>query len=313
MTPRRPLRVEGVRARLPRCGRAGGLRAAALVGAALAATGGAAQGAVPVRELTFCADPSNLPFSNQRGEGFENRIAELLAGELHAQARYAYAVQRRGFLRRGLQAGTCDVVMGVPEGLPGVLETRPYYRSTYVFVSPKDRSPAGLDDPRLAAMKIGLQAVGAEGANTPPAASLAARGLVANVVGFAMWAEEGIESAPARLIEAVATGEVGTAIVWGPIGGYFAGRQAGGLEVSALSTDPKLPCNVFAYSLAAGVRKGEEALRDEIQAALDRRQDDVQAILKGFGVPLLPEAPVRAPNPPSVVNPLPGGSSCAQP
>lgn len=313
MTARPPFRVDGGRVRAPRPRLRIGLPAAALGVVALAASGVTAQGAVPVRELTFCADPSNLPFSNQRGEGFENRIAELLAGELQARARYAYAVQRRGFLRRGLQAGACDVVMGVPEGLPGVLQTRPFYRSTYVFVSPKGRSPAGLDDPRLAAMKIGLQAVGAEGANTPPAASLAARGLVGNVVGFPMWAEEGIESAPSRLIEAVASGEVGTAIVWGPIGGYFAGRQAGGLEVSALTTDPKLPCNVFAYSLAAGVRKGDEALRDELQSALDRRRDDVQAILKTFGVPLLPEAPAPAPAPPSVVNPLPGGSSCAQP
>lgn len=153
----------------------------------------------PVHELAVCADPSNLPFSNEQREGFENRIAQLIADDLHATLRYTWSAQRCSLLRRTLHAGECDGVIGVPGGLRGVLETRPYYASTYVFVTQRSRGLLfqDFDDPALRSMKIGLHALGAEGANTPPAGALARRSMTDNIVGFPMWGEEDEASPPA--------------------------------------------------------------------------------------------------------------------
>ena len=147
-----------------------GHRLGAAVALALASFAALADGG---RELAICADPSNLPYSNDREQGFENRIADLLAQDLNATLRYTWNLQRRSFLRRTLNAGACDVVIGSPAGLQGMAQTRPYYASSYVFVTARDRrlQLQGFDDPQLRGLKIGLQAVGAEGANTPPASS----------------------------------------------------------------------------------------------------------------------------------------------
>ncbi|HEX5574932.1 MAG TPA: hypothetical protein VFX42_03570, partial [Gemmatimonadales bacterium] len=146
-----------------------GLRWAPLILAILACHTGTSP-----RELRVCSDPNNLPFSNQRGEGFENRLAELIAGELNATVRYTWWAERRGFIRSTLNAGRCDVVMGMPPGTGSVLTTRPYYRSTYVFVSRRDRHLAvkSLDDAALRRLKIGVQVVGDDYANTPPVHAL---------------------------------------------------------------------------------------------------------------------------------------------
>jgi mxaJ protein len=240
--------------------------------------------------LAVCADPDNMPFSNDRLEGFENRIAGVIADELHASVRYTWSVQRRGFLRRTLQSGACDVVMGVPAGLPGVLATRPYYTSTYVFVSARERNLAlgDFDAPDLRSLKIGLQALGADGANTPPASALARRGLASQVVGFPMWGDSGAESARARIIDAVAAGEIDTAVVWGPLAGYFSKRHEDRLLLTPVVFDPKTPELIFVYEITLGVRRGEEAFRAQLQQALDRRRHDIQAILSEYGVPLAP-------------------------
>jgi mxaJ protein len=262
---------------------------------ALALCGGAVAGtdAPALRELAVCADPANLPFSNARGEGFENRIAQLVAGELRATLRYAWNMQRRSFLRRTLGAGACDLVLGAPAGLPGLVTTRPYYRSTYVFVSLRERGldVHHFDDPRLARLKIGLHAVGAEGANTPPAMALARRDLGPNVRGYAMWGDDSEEDTPARLIDAVARGDVDLAVVWGPFAGYYAKAHAGRLAIVPAAPDPATPALPVAYELAMGVRRGDEALRAEVQAVLDRRRADIESILADYGVPLLPLLP----------------------
>jgi mxaJ protein len=242
------------------------------------------------RVLAVCADPDNLPYSNDRLEGFENRIAGLIAEELHASVRYTWGVQRRGFLRRTLQAGMCDVVMGVPAGLPGVSVTYPYYASTYVFVSIRSRNLqlSDFDAPVLRGLTIGLQAVGAEGANTPPANALARRGLAGNVVGFAMWGEDGGENPQALIIDAVAAGEIDAAVVWGPLAGYFAKRHQHRLILSPVAPDPQTPGLPFVYEIALGVRSGEDAFKAQLQEVLDRRQHDIQAILNEYEVPLVP-------------------------
>src|SRR3954469_168427 len=137
----------------------------------------------PRRVLRISADPNNLPFTNERREGFENKIAELLAREMGAELHYAWRAQRRGFFRESLKGGECDLVLGVPAGFERALTTAPYYRSSYVFVSRKDRhlDVRTFDDPALRTLKIGVQLVGDDGVNPPPAHALAARGIIDNV------------------------------------------------------------------------------------------------------------------------------------
>jgi len=245
--------------------------------------------AVQQRVLAVCADPANLPYSDDQLQGFENRLAELLAADLNATVRYTWNMQRRSFLRRTLHAGACDVVLGLPSGLQGVLQTRPYYTSSYVFVTASQRGLklTGLDDPALRELRIGLQAVGAEGSNTPPAMALAKRGIVQRVTGFPMWGVESDTTPQAHIIEAVANGEVDVAIVWGPFAGYFAARQKQPLEVTPISFDATQPALPFSYSMALGVRRGDEGLRNELQLALDRHAPEIQALLKRYGIPLV--------------------------
>lgn len=245
------------------------------------------QAATPQRELAVCADPANLPFSDRDKHGFENRIASLIAEELHAKVRYTWEIQRRGFLRRTLKSGACDVVMGASPGLPGVEVTRPYYGSSYVFVSRRESGLklGDLDDPTLRDLKIGLHAIASNGANTPPATALARRGIVENIVGFPMWGEDEVEAPQGRIIDAVAHGDIDTAIVWGPLAGFFAKRYGEQLVITPVSPDPQMPQLPFAYDISIGVREGDEKLLAELQAVLDRRQQDIAAILKDFGVP----------------------------
>lgn len=255
----------------------------------LLAAGALAAGAVAgaERELRVCADPNNLPFSNRAGEGFENELARLLADELGAELSYTWWAQRRGFIRNTLDARACDLVPGVPAGYELVSTTRPYYRSSYVFVHRDDLGAPleSMGDPRLRELTIGVHLVGDDGANPPPAHALGQRGLVSNVVGFTIYGDYAQPNPPARLIEAVAHRQVDVAAVWGPTGGYFAHRVAAEpLEVHPIAPEGPLP---FEFSIAMGVRKGDDALRDRVQAVLDRRRDDIQAILRRYHVPLV--------------------------
>jgi quinoprotein dehydrogenase-associated probable ABC transporter substrate-binding protein len=237
-----------------------------------------------------CADPNNLPFSNQRLEGFENKIAQLIADDLHATVNYTWHPQGRGFIRNTLKEKNCDLVIGVPTAYDMVLATRPYYRSTYVFVYAKSRhlQLRSFDDPLLAQLKIGLDEIGQDGANTPPALTLARRGIVGNIVGFKMWDVASVENPQGRIIEAVASGDIDVAIVWGPLGGYFAKRQPAALEVVPVSfATTDLPVFPFVYDISIGVRQGEEALKHELESVLDRRRIEIQGILEDYGVPLV--------------------------
>ncbi|MFM9916669.1 MAG: quinoprotein dehydrogenase-associated putative ABC transporter substrate-binding protein [Rhizobacter sp.] len=281
------------------------------IAVAMSALACAAVAAEPHRVLAVCADPSNLPFSNDRGEGFENRIASLLADELHATVNYTWNMQRRSFLRRTLKAGACDVVIGLPTGLQGVAQTRPYYGSSYAFVTPRQGGAqvSGFDDPGLRKLKIGLQAVGAEGSNTPPASALARRGLSDHVVGFSMWGEESDETPQAHIVDAVAYGEIDMAIVWGPVAGYFAQRHGDQLTVTPVTGDPLQPTATFQFEMAVSVRPGDNELLKELQQALDRRQPDIQAILQTYGVPLLANTAPSAPLAKVETGPVPGSTA----
>jgi mxaJ protein len=242
-----------------------------------------------VRRLRICADPNNLPFSNVQREGFENQIAELLAGELGVSVEYTWWPQRRGFIRNTLSARACDVVVGVPSTLERVLTTRPYYRSSYVFVYRRD-SPlqlTSLDDPVLRRLKIGVELIGDDGANSPPAHVLAARGMIDNVRGFMVYGDYRLPNPPARIIEAVASGEIDVALAWGPMAGYFAARSLLPLRLIPLEQlDHGSP--PFAFDISMAVRREDVHLRDELETILARRHDAIAAILASYHVPLRP-------------------------
>ncbi|MBK4736601.1 substrate-binding domain-containing protein [Noviherbaspirillum sp. DKR-6] len=233
--------------------------------------------------MRVCADPNNLPFSNKAGQGFENRLAQLLADAMGARLETAWAAQRRGFIRNNLNAGRCDAVMGVPADYGMTLNTRPYYRSTYVFVTRADARwrPQGLDDPALARSRIGVHVIGSD--NPPPAVVLARRGLVDNVVGYSIYGDYREPNPPSALINAVARRDVDVAIAWGPLAGYFAKRAAAPLTLTPIAQEaPALPMQ---FSIAIGVRKNERALRDRLDALLEQKRPEIDALLREYGVP----------------------------
>jgi mxaJ protein len=171
--------------------------------------------------------------------------------------------------------------------------TRPYYRSTYVFVTRADAAaPASLDDPLLREKTVGVQLVGDDGFNTPPAHALSRRGIVANLRGYSLYGDYSQPNPPARIVEAVATGRIDIALVWGPLAGYFAPRQGTPLRLAPVKPQfdgPRLP---MVFDISMGVRKEDVALRQEIDAALARRKSEIDAILAEYGVPRV-EAPTR--------------------
>ena len=241
----------------------------------------------PEGVLRVCADPNNLPFSNERGEGFENKLAELLAADLGAELRYTWWAQRRGFFRNTLRAGACDVVVGVPASFELALTTAPYYRSTYTFVSRSDRhlNVRTFDDEALKRLRIGVQVVGDDGANTPPAHALAARGIVENVRGYTVYGDYARPDPTASIVKAVADGEVDVGIVWGPQAGYFARRSRAPLAVVPVSPQIDRPFLPFVYDISMGVRRGEDGLREELDRFIERRRAEINRVLDEYGVP----------------------------
>jgi len=242
------------------------------------------------RVLRVCADPNNLPFSNDRLEGFENRIAAIVARELGARVEYTWWAQRRGHVRNTLKAGLCDLVPGAASGVETMATTRPYYRSTYVFVTRAGDGldVASLDDPRLREVTVGVQMIGDDFANSPPAHGLARRGIVRNVRGFMVYGDYAEDSPPRRIVEAVATGAVDLAIAWGPLAGFYAARQPVALDlvpVAPRMDGPQLP---MAFSVSMGVRRGDGELLRAVEGALDRARAEVEAVLDEYRVPRLP-------------------------
>ena len=240
----------------------------------------------PERQLRVCADPNNLPFSNAQQEGFENRIANILAEEMHATVQYTWWAQRRGFIRNTLKAGNCDVVMAVPKGFEQVSTTTPYYRSTYVFVYPKNRDYRihSFDDPILHKLKIGVHLMGDDYANTPPAHALSRRNIIDNVAGFMIYGDYRQPNPPARIFDALTAGEIDVAIVWGPLAGFFAQRASIPLEIVPVSPrkDAFLPME---FDISVGVRRGDDSMKKEIEVALAKRRLDIQKVLAAYAVP----------------------------
>jgi quinoprotein dehydrogenase-associated probable ABC transporter substrate-binding protein len=241
----------------------------------------------PAGVLRVCADPNNLPFSNDRGEGFENKIAELLARDLNERVEYTWWAQRRGFFRNTLKSGVCDVVIGVPSGFEMALTTKPYYRSTYVFLYRKDRGLKvnSLDDPILKTVRIGVQMIGDDFSNAPPAHALSRRNIIQNVRGYTLYGDYSQHDPPARIVDAVAKGDVDVAVVWGPLAGYFAKQSRVPLEVVPVSPQIDQPFMPFVFDISMGVRRGDQDLKDQVEQVMERRRGEINRILEEYRVP----------------------------
>jgi mxaJ protein len=246
-----------------------------------------------MRELRVCADPNNLPFSNQREEGFENKIARLVARDLNAKLTYVWSAQRRGFTRNTLNAHKCDLFVGIPSSFERVSATIPYYRSTYVFVTRRDRGLklASFDDPQLRKLQIGVQLIGDDGINTPPAHALTKRNMIQNVHGFSVYGDYRAPNPPARIIDAVANRDVDVAVAWGPLAGYFAQRERVPLDIRPVSPQIDLPFLPFVFDISMGVRRENSGLKEQLNAIITRRRTEIDAILQQYGVPRLDVGP----------------------
>ena len=238
--------------------------------------------------LRVCADPDNMPLSNQKGEGFEQKLAELIGKEWNAKVEYAWWPVRRGFFSRALNGRYCDVAIQAPSGLDMAGVTEPYFRSGYVFVTRKD---SGLDitslaDPRLKQLRIGVNLLHSDAENTPPAMALSRYGVVGNLTGYSTFYTE--DDRPEDIINAVADKEVDIAIVWGPVAGYFVRSASAPLEIRPLPERDSLSDFPFRFNIAMAVRRRDRDLRDSLNAVLQRKRPEIQAILHDYGVPVLP-------------------------
>jgi quinoprotein dehydrogenase-associated probable ABC transporter substrate-binding protein len=246
-------------------------------------------GGTQARELRICADPNNMPFSNSAGDGFENKLAIMIAEKLGAQVSNTWWAQRRGFVRHTLKAGECDLVIGVPAHY-GLLETtQPYYRSAYVFVTQSSRhlDLSSMTDPRLRKLRIGVHLIGDDGNNPPPAHALGDEGIVDNVRGYSIYGDYRQPNPPARLIQAVEDGDIDVAAAWGPLAGYFAKESKVPLTVTPITGVERFAPQQFQFDIAMGVRKGDHAMRDRLNQFISDHREDILALLKSYGVPLV--------------------------
>ena len=237
--------------------------------------------------LRVCADPNNLPFSNRAGEGFENRLVAMLAKDLGARVEYTWWAQRRGYVRNTLKERRCDLWPGVATQVDMLATTQPYYRSTYVFVTRADRhlEVASFDDPQLRRLRIGVQMVGNDAQNTPPAHALARRGMIDNVRGYMLYGDYARPDPPAEIVQAVDRGDIDVAVVWGPLAGFFAARAAHPLKLTPVQPWLDGPQWPMVFDISMGVRRDDARLKDRLDRFLDERRGQIQALLDAYHVP----------------------------
>ena len=238
------------------------------------------------KSLRVCGDPDNLPYSNDRLQGFENKIAAVIAADLGTEPSYTWWPHQRGLVRNTLDAGTCDVIFGVPHDLETILPTKPYYRSSYV-IARRRGGPAltSLDAPELKNLRIGVYA------NTPVEESLARRGLIDKLTAYSLFFDPtGDRDRPAKLLDDLIAGKVDVAIPWGPLAGYYAKKLSAPIDMTPLPDETGVP---LSFSMSMGVKKGNRDLKNRLEAAIDHREAEIRAVLDEFGVPLA-AAPVAA-------------------
>jgi mxaJ protein len=277
-----------------------GARLLALAGVGVAWLAAPAQAQRPApREaglIRVCADPDNMPSSNDKGEGYENKIAELIAKELSSRLSYVWYPTRRGYFRI-LNGGYCDLAVEAPAGLVMAGVTKPYFRSGYVFVT---RQGSGLEDlssladPRLKRLKIGINTYTSDGENSPPAMALSRYGVVGNLTGYNTFFSD--QARPEDIIKGVANKDVDVAIAWGPLAGYFAKQSPVPLVLKPLPARDSLSDFPFQYNMGIAVRRRDKEFRDSLQAVLERRRPEIETILKQYNIPVLPITTERQEN-----------------
>jgi mxaJ protein len=243
--------------------------------------------------IRVCADPDNMPSSNDKGQGYENKIAELVAKELNSKLSYVWYPTRRGYFRI-INGMYCDMALEAPAGMDMTGVTKPYFRSGYVFVT---RQGSGLEDlssladPRLKRLKIGINTYTSDGENSPPAMALSRYGVVGNLTGYNTFFSD--QTRPEDIIKGVASKDVDIAIVWGPLAGYFAKQSKVPLTLKPLPARDSLSDTPFQYNIGIAVRRRDKEFRDSLQAVLARRRPEIETILKQYNVPVLPVTPDR--------------------
>jgi mxaJ protein len=237
--------------------------------------------------LRVCADPNNLPFSNQQQQGFENHLASMIAGDLGKKLTYVWYPERGTFFKKTLDSGICDVVMGVPAGMDEAIATRPYYFSSYAFLTRSDRHLhiASFDDPHLRTLRIGVHVLGDQDDSLPPVHALISRGIVSNLVGYSIFGNLSEQNPAADLIQAVETSEVDVAIVWGPLAGYFARQSKIPLDIAPVTADPVHPALPMVFGIGVGVRPHDFELLSQLDAEVQRLRPQIRALLASYGIP----------------------------
>jgi quinoprotein dehydrogenase-associated probable ABC transporter substrate-binding protein len=239
---------------------------------------------VDPKVLRVCADPRNLPFSNEKGEGFENKIAEMLAEKLGKRLAYAFYPGATGFVRNTLGAHRCDVIMGFPQGDDLVQGTNPYYRTAYALVFKRGsgfESVATIGDERLKGKRIGIVA------GTPPATNMALNGLMAKAKPYPLVIDTRFDSSADAMIKDVVSGEIDAGILWGPMAGYYAKQQNPPLQIVPLVKETAGPR--LAYRIGMGVRGADQNWKRLLNRFIQENQPAINKLLIGFGVPLLDE------------------------
>ncbi len=239
---------------------------------------------VDPKVLRVCADPRNLPFSNEKGEGFENKLAELLAEKLQKKLDYMYFPQATGFVRMTLGAHRCDVIMGFPQGDDLVQGTNPYYRTAYALVAKQGSGldeVATLEDARLKGKHIGIVA------GTPPATNMATNGLMANAKPYPLMIDTRFNSSAAAMIQDLMSGEIDAGVLWGPMAGYYAKKASPPLHITPLVKETSGPR--LAYRIGMGVRPADQNWKRQLNRLIQENQPAINKILLDFGVPLLDE------------------------
>jgi quinoprotein dehydrogenase-associated probable ABC transporter substrate-binding protein len=239
---------------------------------------------VDPKVLRVCADPSNLPFSNEKGEGFENKVMELMAAKLDKKLAYVFYPQATGFVRNTLGARRCDVIPGFPQGDELAQTTNPYYRTAYALVI---KPGTGLDDlvslgdPRLKEKRIGIVA------GTPPATYLAVNGLMLKAKPYPLVVDTRVDSVAQAMMRDLASGEIDVGVLWGPMAGYYAKQAKEPMRVALLLKETGGP--QLAFRIAMGVRPADQNWKRQLNKLIADNQADINRILLGFGVPLLDE------------------------
>jgi quinoprotein dehydrogenase-associated probable ABC transporter substrate-binding protein len=239
---------------------------------------------VDPKVFRVCADPHSLPFSNQAGEGFENKIAELFAKALDKSLAYTWYPRSVGFIRNTLNAHKCDIIMGFPQGGELAQSTNPYYRTAYAIVVKPGSGLDGIEtlsDPRLKGKRIGIVA------GTPPATYLAMHGLLGNVKGYHLVVDTRVDSSAEAMMKDLASGEIETGVLWGPMAGYYATKLGADVKVVPLVKDTGGPR--LAYRMTMGVRAADQEWKRQLNTMIREHQGEINRIMLGYGVPLLDE------------------------